>query len=169
MCFLSLVWLQQNAVHVQWTDLCAFCWARNILTPMPFSFGFYVRGACMVHCFLILYFENREHAPLCQDNTFKLRCCCCCWCCFSLHSPFSHFIVSVLFTPFRAEAIVLFFYHSFSLMWLRRLMRSCACADFFSDWTHAFDYNFLKRYSSRSSDIILGVIWYRRSEWERAK
>lgn len=73
------------------------------------------------------------------------------------YSPFRYFIVSVLFTPFRAEAIVLFFYHLFLCV---ITLSSDVCVCFFSDWTHAFDYNFRKRYSSRSSDIML-VIWYR--------
>lgn len=94
------------------------------------------------------YSENRAHAPP-SDN-------------FQTVFLFIYFCYRLLlFTPFRIEVIVLFLYHLF--------LYAITSTNFFSNWTHAFDYNFRKRYC-RTSDITRNSIKIGiRRERERAR
>lgn len=126
-------WL--NVVYfLFWQVKCIHC--EGILTPSLFTF----LSPMSMDIYLWMYW-NWVHAPL-SDN-------------FHVISFLSSLLL--LFTPFKLKIIIfvpffLFVYHLFRLY------------DYiFSYWTHAFDYNFRKRYC-QSSDIN----WDKKKLWNYA-
>lgn len=100
---------------------------------------FFSFGLCCVHVYWYSWIERTRH---CQISVFF----------------FCHRLL--LFTPFRREVIVLLLYHLF--------LYAITLTFIFSNWTHAFDYNFRKRYC-QTSDITRYSITVRSKVREREK
>lgn len=103
-----------------WNVKCAL-WGHSDTYFFPFVL-FVCVCVWVCACARLLIFWNRAHAPL-SDNGVSFLCV---------------LSFAVIHPPFRIEVIVLLLYHLF--------LYAITLTIFFSNWTHAFDYNFRKWY-----------------------